>query len=314
MDTPELNRNNSVATSEHARATAFPRRAAIFSLFILPIAMALNGRTYHGDWPSFLNVAGRVVAFLAYVGCFSIATKAAVQSWRQGAKRVFVTALAGFCLNGLAIVLTLNYMLFAPDALEIAKKRNALSADQEVGPGTLTNRVYHNGYLGFYITIPPGWAFQGYNQTESDLEISSGTSGMAGGSTTDEKARSYEKVTLFRLVPVSDSASPQVSMIATALRVRHLRFIQSSKDSLLLLKRHIDSNTSMSSANAPYVVRCGNADLDTMELDFRVGDTQMTRTVYSSLRNGYVLFFTTAHVTLEEKQALQSSLETLRFQ
>ena len=314
MDTKELNPKAPVATAEQARATAFPRQAAILSLFILPVALALYGRTYRGDWPTFLNVAGRTLAFLAYVGCFAVATKVVFQSWKQGAKPVFVTALAGSCLNGLTIVLTLNYMLFAPGALDIAKKRNPLSAAQEVGPGTLTNRVYHNGYLGFYITLPPGWAFQAYNQTESDLEISSEPSGAVEGSTAEEKAGTYESVILFRLAPASSSASPQVGMIATALRVRHLRLIQSSKDSLLLLKRQMDSNTSMSSAKAPYHVRCGNADLDTLEFDFSVGDTQMTRTVYASLRNGYVLFFTTVHVTPEDKQALQSALETLRFQ
>ena len=190
-------------------------------------------------------------------------------------------------------------------------------ASQQIGHGRFDGPVYHNDYLAFEITIPAEWSIQ--DRETARKMMRTGEKMMAGGDADVQAAleagesRTVNLFTAFKY-PYGSPVEHNPSINCVAEGVSHLPGIRTGGDYLFHAKRLLQAGqVRFAFPREVYTETVGGVEFHVLAAELLLPTKTVKQEYFATVRKGYTLLLILAYSTDEEKAALRSILDTVKF-
>lgn len=183
--------------------------------------------------------------------------------------------------------------------------------------GSVENNVYRNSSFKFQLNLPPEWHVQGRETDEAALKVGrdlvKGSNQQANEAMDKSIAKTLILFTLAKF-PLGAPSATQAVLQCGAERITDTRstsaaYMESNKKFLLAspMRYRLLRDT--------YVETVGGVGFSVFELEQpRTNGPSVKQKYYSTMRNGFALFFVATYMTAEDRAALEKIMSTLKFE
>ncbi len=190
--------------------------------------------------------------------------------------------------------------------------------EEKIDLGTLTGPLYKNDYFRLTVKIPETWQVQD-NETKKKL-MAQGSKVVAGENiklkdTLDASALdSVNLLTVFQY-PMGASVSYNPAFLLMADKIVQYPGINRGSDYLLSARAIMESSKMIASfVGGISSEGVGGVSFDTMVAQIKTPTLLVTQKYYATIKKGYALVIIVSYSTDKELQALNSFVQSIRFQ
>lgn len=179
--------------------------------------------------------------------------------------------------------------------------------------GTRTYNQYQNGYFGFSVNIPEGWAVQDTAQSEA-MARNMQQQLMGGDSAHAQTPLAAQLFTAYKY-PVGASVEFNPSAQVLAERLDPQQGVADEMAYLAGVKRLLeDTPLDYTFPEEPYSTRLGNRDFTILEANLNLTDLLARQMYYVTIEKGYAVVFVLSFASRAQRNELeQTFLETIAF-
>jgi len=192
------------------------------------------------------------------------------------------------------------------------------SAEEEIDFGSIKDSVYTNNFFGISLTLPTDWIIQNREFFKKTIEV--GAEAITGTDENMKVAFDAAKLNIVPLFAVSKheagapvDSNPNLNSLAE--RIHLAPGIKKGTDYLFHTRKFMEaSQMKVSFPNDTTSISLGGREFGVMDVEMNMMGATLKQKHYATVMKGYALQFVITYTKDEELPALQTILDSMKFE